>query len=880
MLRNSIQAPAEYKVSELAARITSLKKTISLLQQEFFPKTKDLDAEEKYALNLLIATEEALQFIEQSVVPQVDKGKLPSQWWIGRQLLTTNKLAAAMEYYVSDSIENEYGVKVRMIIKHEASYRLAHAMMTELQKLPETLDQLLSFVDHNGIINMANKNSRLIKTAMTLFGFSESHLADITEIKSYHFSAIVNGKRHEIPANQHYQTVIQTIVTEIKKSLTKYLTDFAHTPHARTEMELIRAIDPVSEETLETENQIPDDTQKIINFENNIKTENEEIPMLRQTSTKSVIQKDVHAFLIKLEASSTVVKKILASSDIAEVKLKRIDGQIKYQNESYEWMAKELPKGKAIGYTQAAIALLQHQSSLMKAKAKILTADMLRGYSQKNQQAIVWLTAKKKAIDEFLEIQNEAISVNHKRKEAIAAQGGDVARIQKVIEAATARVVQKADELNALKTLSKVLEVKLTENSAEDLALWSKLNIEMAEAESELERMFGGESASPEYQVIQTYFTTAREYIAAMLKINMQKEQIEVEFVSVAKDEANRVADLAIGKFKPLEEGRIAALSEALSQIRILLDEFSPLTSLTEERKNEVTNVYLEKIALLDKAFQQENQRMEESAECKKHLVMQRINNFIEDKKIFYKGKFARDKYEADLSAISQALMVFAARYDGTFESNKHLADLAALTDKYPGWNLAELERKIRSVAKIDVNATPAVKTEIVVPESYKQAQMQLDAAIMEMAHYAIDIYQDGNKKSQPMGAATLDLALELAGMKNEFFRDAAKVNSVDEFKKFEAKFTKVLHSRDDIMNEHRARWKVIVANIAIALTGIGAFILLGRAVASCVTGKPIMFFAHTNRRRQLDRIEKSMGMMAGEQDKFSISLTASTGKA
>lgn len=40
----------------------------------------------------------------------------------------------------------------------------------------------------------------------------------------------------------------------------------------------------------------------------------------------------------------------------------------------------------------------------------------------------------------------------------------------------------------------------------------------------------------------------------------------------------------------------------------------------------------------------------------------------------------------------------------------------------------------------------------------------------------------------------------------------------------FKQSFLKKLHSKDGEMSIHRERWKVIVANVAIAFTGLGLF--------------------------------------------------------
>ncbi|RUR12644.1 tetratricopeptide repeat protein [Legionella septentrionalis] len=52
----------------------------------------------------------------------------------------------------------------------------------------------------------------------------------------------------------------------------------------------------------------------------------------------------------------------------------------------------------------------------------------------------------------------------------------------------------------------------------------------------------------------------------------------------------------------------------------------------------------------------------------------------------------------------------------------------------------------------------------------------------------------------------------------------------------FKAEFTQYLHSKDKDMGEHRAVWKPIIANILIALTGIGFVALLAKIIAHALT--------------------------------------------
>lgn len=67
------------------------------------------------------------------------------------------------------------------------------------------------------------------------------------------------------------------------------------------------------------------------------------------------------------------------------------------------------------------------------------------------------------------------------------------------------------------------------------------------------------------------------------------------------------------------------------------------------------------------------------------------------------------------------------------------------------------------------------------------------------------------------------------------------------------ALLVRICHSKDDVMTTHRAYWKVIIANILIALTCIG---LIALGVQYATNGH--CFYAKTKREKLVDSIEKT----------------------
>lgn len=115
--------------------------------------------------------------------------------------------------------------------------------------------------------------------------------------------------------------------------------------------------------------------------------------------------------------------------------------------------------------------------------------------------------------------------------------------------------------------------------------------------------------------------------------------------------------------------------------------------------------------------------------------------------------------------------------------------------------------------------------------------QDQLFATIHSLKEYGILLKSQGASKGQ----IAINLAAALKLQADTFFKKAATPN---ELKAFQDEFSLLLNSKNHEMSEYRTSWSTIIANIAIALTGIGALLLVGRLIYTQATeGRPLFFF-------------------------------------
>ncbi|WP_367606753.1 ankyrin repeat domain-containing protein [Legionella sp. W05-934-2] len=113
----------------------------------------------------------------------------------------------------------------------------------------------------------------------------------------------------------------------------------------------------------------------------------------------------------------------------------------------------------------------------------------------------------------------------------------------------------------------------------------------------------------------------------------------------------------------------------------------------------------------------------------------------------------------------------------------------------------------------------------------------RLFSTIRALKEYGANLKTQGASKGQ----IAIDLAEELWSKADAFFK---KENNPDNFKTFQTEFSQVLNSKNHEMSEYRTSWPTIIANIAIALTGIGALLLAGNLIYTKETqGRALFFF-------------------------------------
>jgi ankyrin repeat protein len=115
--------------------------------------------------------------------------------------------------------------------------------------------------------------------------------------------------------------------------------------------------------------------------------------------------------------------------------------------------------------------------------------------------------------------------------------------------------------------------------------------------------------------------------------------------------------------------------------------------------------------------------------------------------------------------------------------------------------------------------------------------QDKLFASIDEIKEYGYYLSCQG----APKGQVAIDLADALYQKASSYFaQDAATAN----FPKFKEEFSALLKSKNHEMSEYRTSWSTIIANVLIAMTGVGLLLMAGKLVHSGITkGRPLFFF-------------------------------------
>lgn len=154
-----------------------------------------------------------------------------------------------------------------------------------------------------------------------------------------------------------------------------------------------------------------------------------------------------------------------------------------------------------------------------------------------------------------------------------------------------------------------------------------------------------------------------------------------------------------------------------------------------------------------------------------------------------------------------------------------------------------DLEAKRKAVAAEETTDLPDI------------SDQPLYAAIMEIKKHGEKLKDLKSPKDIACGEIAIHLSADLEIMAKKFFAKPADKNATEEFK---SRFLTLLHSQDKVMNtHHRGRWKIILANVAIACSGIGAVALAVRYASRRNTGREFLFFAETKGRRLVSNVER-----------------------
>ncbi|KTD64975.1 hypothetical protein [Legionella shakespearei] len=176
------------------------------------------------------------------------------------------------------------------------------------------------------------------------------------------------------------------------------------------------------------------------------------------------------------------------------------------------------------------------------------------------------------------------------------------------------------------------------------------------------------------------------------------------------------------------------------------------------------------------------------------------------------------------------------------------------------GLRFLNLYNPLLNLQSLRINVPSSVGT----PAVKKQAPEQPDLLmkIQKMKNYG--------KSLADLGIGKGNTAVELAeALENKLTHFLLETDLTEKnITQFKSSFSALLHSKDLIMHEHREQWKPIVANILIALTGIGLLAILFKVICHAIEvsnqNKPMsfnqsFFFAKPKTQEFEEEIEDSL---------------------
>ncbi|KTD21368.1 ADP-ribosylation factor-like protein [Legionella londiniensis] len=219
-------------------------------------------------------------------------------------------------------------------------------------------------------------------------------------------------------------------------------------------------------------------------------------------------------------------------------------------------------------------------------------------------------------------------------------------------------------------------------------------------------------------------------------------------------------------------------------------------------------------------------------------------------------------------------ILVVGTKHDLSLESNEDLQQVINKLFTKPSERPAVFITSAKTGQGIEEFKKDLISGEALYKEIEKPAQ-KLIHALAKMRDYGNKLAQEGVDKSKTI--LTLHkklcerLGLEAHGLDGSPSEIKAIKNAFKnerDIQLFQNQFKEMLHSEDGSMSRHRKVWKPIVANIMLALTGVGAAIMAARAaghlVHSLATRKSpslraTFFFTDTNSMKNINSVEEAL---------------------
>jgi hypothetical protein len=441
-------------------------------------------------------------------------------------------------------------------------------------------------------------------------------------------------------------------------------------------------------------------------------------------------------------------------------------------------------------------------------------------------------------IEQFLNGLNQHIQKIEQAKEAVALCAGEEP------EAACQAIKQQYDEAikkrRQLKNTWVTKKGELENNLSKDIDLIVRSMIELK-----------GEIQQQEEKIrIQETNTNKPRSTAAKTGPNADTRGAPLKLSWVAKvtDFAKKIGASKIRKEPPatvtVETTKLPNTNQAPA-----------LQANEEARKSLLAKKTLLETCLKNYATQEEKKLNQEYTKLEKainetsELLKTTINNALQEQS------------EPDLNSLAQNSDKIKNQHTENLEKIAALsAKLIPFQDKLNSFtqlgiktpDIATLQGNLTNLTTRNAQNNSLINRLTIDPESRGDPLYQ---QIKQMKVYGEHLQKIDAEK----GEAVVKLASLLTLRANSYFclEDSEKTLTI--FNDFAKKFRTLLHGKDALMSTHREIWKPIIANIAIALSGIGLLLIAAQLIHSkLTTNTASFFFAKTKRQMLIDAVDIS----------------------